>query len=199
LLAVVVYVYYKAVTTNPGSPPQLSDLVKTPGVDIEAALDYTICRKCVPNRLKSQRAHHCRVCDICVARMDHHCPWLNGCVGQDNYHWFLALLFWAFWGCTYVCMYVIPEVMHLLLGPPKRRRDRSVLDTIQLLVFSVSLAMMIGTTILFSLHIYLVRSNSTTLEFNLQIAPDQTEQTILESLKQKQMFLKKKYFFIPWL
>lgn len=34
---------------------------------------FRVCEKC--NLLKPDRAHHCSVCDCCVLKMDHHCPW----------------------------------------------------------------------------------------------------------------------------
>ncbi|KAI5192396.1 palmitoyltransferase ZDHHC9/14/18 [Nematocida sp. AWRm77] len=35
---------------------------------------------------------HCRECRVCVAEMDHHCPWLNNCIGEQNYQEFMSLL-----------------------------------------------------------------------------------------------------------
>ena len=33
---------------------------------------------------------HCRYCDKCVVGFDHHCVWLNTCIGSKNYHWFFT-------------------------------------------------------------------------------------------------------------
>ncbi|OJD30380.1 zf-dhhc-domain-containing protein [Diplodia corticola] len=48
------------------------------------------CRTC--HLPKPARSKHCPICKTCVARMDHHCIWVNNCVGRENYRWFLALL-----------------------------------------------------------------------------------------------------------
>ena len=39
---------------------------------------------------------HCRACDKCVLHFDHHCKWLNNCVGAKNYHSFFVLVFAVF-------------------------------------------------------------------------------------------------------
>ncbi|KAF2802392.1 zf-DHHC-domain-containing protein, partial [Mytilinidion resinicola] len=48
------------------------------------------CRTC--HLLKPARSKHCSICKTCVARADHHCVWVNNCLGRGNYKWFLALL-----------------------------------------------------------------------------------------------------------
>ncbi|KAM4735083.1 palmitoyltransferase ZDHHC11 isoform 2-T2 [Anableps anableps] len=38
------------------------------------------------------KVKHCGVCNKCVEGFDHHCKWLNTCVGQRNYWWFFVAL-----------------------------------------------------------------------------------------------------------
>jgi palmitoyltransferase len=46
------------------------------------------CRKCDMN-WKPERAHHCSECGQCIFKMDHHCPWINNCVGGKNMKYFI--------------------------------------------------------------------------------------------------------------
>ncbi|XP_033507799.1 palmitoyltransferase ZDHHC23-A isoform X1 [Epinephelus lanceolatus] len=39
--------------------------------------------------MRPPRAGHCRTCGSCVQRLDHHCVWINSCVGQANHRSFL--------------------------------------------------------------------------------------------------------------
>lgn len=44
---------------------------------------------------KRYRAHHCRRCGACVARMDHHCVYAANCVGAGNHKQFLLSLIYS--------------------------------------------------------------------------------------------------------
>lgn len=35
---------------------------------------------------------HCGTCGFCIPRMDHHCVWLDNCVGQHNHARFLGFV-----------------------------------------------------------------------------------------------------------
>ena len=74
----VIFYYWHAFFTNPGEVPVQIQNIKTV---------TTICKKCI--HPKPPRTHHCSVCDRCVLKMDHHCPWINGCIGHFNHRYVL--------------------------------------------------------------------------------------------------------------
>jgi palmitoyltransferase len=87
--------------------------------------DLRYCQKC--GHYKPPRAHHCRVCKRCVLKMvlastnsddlsisavhfpfsltsyvqDHHCIWINNCVGHENYKIFLVFVLYVVIACFY--------------------------------------------------------------------------------------------------
>ncbi|XP_042769122.1 palmitoyltransferase ZDHHC12 isoform X2 [Panthera pardus] len=57
---------------------------------VPQAVPLRRCRYCLV--LQPLRARHCRECRRCVRRYDHHCPWMENCVGERNHPLFVAYL-----------------------------------------------------------------------------------------------------------
>ena len=71
---------------------------------ITKRVNVRYCSKCL--MIKPARCHHCRLCNRCVLKMDHHCPWIANCVGFNNHKYFMNMLLYSsliliFVSCTY--------------------------------------------------------------------------------------------------
>ncbi|KAF9308764.1 hypothetical protein BG003_010630 [Podila horticola] len=64
--------------------------------------------------VKPDRCHHCSECNICVLRMDHHCPWVNGCVGFGNYKQFYLFILYGSLSAVWVVGSMIPLLVKAL-------------------------------------------------------------------------------------
>lgn len=151
-----------SLATNPSNnsyPPRKFAMVN----GIEVMLKY--CDTCKIYR--PPRASHCRQCDNCIESVDHHCIWLNNCVGRQNYRYFFLFLISVFSICLYIC---ILSISHLVWVYSERTEfGESFLDVLRQIPVSMALSIYtfvftwsIGSLLAF--HCYLVSKNMTTHE-----------------------------------
>lgn len=67
--------------------------------------DSEICFDCILYRPK--RSKHCDSCKRCVAVYDHHCPWINNCVGTNNYAAFIVFITSTFFAALFISLTVL--------------------------------------------------------------------------------------------
>ncbi|KAF1832528.1 hypothetical protein BDW02DRAFT_502747 [Decorospora gaudefroyi] len=90
--ALTAYFYLFTMNTDPGYVPKSASRSASKAViDELMALgqfdEHHFCVNCMVR--KPLRSKHCKRCERCVAKSDHHCPWVNNCVANNNHRPFV--------------------------------------------------------------------------------------------------------------
>ncbi|KAG6467168.1 hypothetical protein ZIOFF_075036 [Zingiber officinale] len=118
---------------------------------------------------------HCRSCDKCVDGFDHHCRWLNNCVGRKNYNSFIALmatsLIWLAIECgvgitVLVLCFVDKKGMETIIKEKLGNGfSRAPFAVVVAICTAVSLLACVPLGELFFFHMILIKKGITTYEY----------------------------------
>lgn len=188
LLVMLIWCYFMVVLTDPGGVPSNwrpvvdeedleahtmamsetlppgSNVVNYPqplvsSTDQVPGLRY--CNKC--ENYKPPRCHHCRVCQRCILKMDHHCVWVVNCVGARNYKFFLLFLIYTFLETTLDTIVLLPHFINFFKDAEHHSSSSSNLAT-TFLAFILNVAFALSLLGFLILHTSLVMANTTTIE-----------------------------------
>ncbi|KAK9474964.1 uncharacterized protein V1510DRAFT_231702 [Dipodascopsis tothii] len=93
--AASMFMFVRSMRSDPGFIPLAKDVPERRQTieDLLSAGEYDARHFCINCYVrKPLRSKHCRVCKRCVARHDHHCPWVSNCVGVNNHRAFLLFV-----------------------------------------------------------------------------------------------------------
>jgi len=93
--ALCTYFYFKTMLADPGYVPKPGSRNQQKVVieELLAARKFDEQHFCVTCMVrKPLRSKHCKRCNRCVAKEDHHCPWVDNCIATNNHRSFVLYI-----------------------------------------------------------------------------------------------------------
>lgn len=163
----MLYCYFDIMTTPPGyadtnnqiSLEQYEQLNPKKVIkDTEYILSY--CETC--QIIRDVRVFHCNRCNRCILRHDHHCEFVNNCVGKYNHCKFLKFIISAALHSTFIAVYCLLYMLKHLDS------DETFFEApakiISIVIFVIAIVIALSMVFFVFQHIVLISSNVTTSE-----------------------------------
>ena len=135
---------------------------------LEISRKYPFCLICCSNIYSTSK--HCKKCNKCIENFDHHCNWLNNCVGKYNYGYFYLLVFIVLSDCLSISGFGF----YLFFNANKERKKKFQLILI-IIGSSINFGISINFLYLFVFHSYFIYSGITTYEYILRKNNDENK------------------------
>jgi palmitoyltransferase len=146
------------VPLNNATPENIEKETKYPGQVIYR------CPRCLS--IKPLRAHHCSVCKRCVKKMDHHCPWVNNCIGENNQKYFVLFTLYICLASAHSAILIILHMIRCVEGDWVQCSSFSPSSTLVLMILLGFEALLFGifTLVMFCTQVSAIFSDETQIE-----------------------------------
>ena len=163
----MLYCYFDIMTTPPGyadtnnqiSLEQYEQLNPKKVIkDTEYILSY--CETC--QIIRDVRVFHCNRCNRCILRHDHHCEFVNNCVGKYNHCKFLKFIISAALHSTFIAVYCLLYMLKHF--DSDETFFEAPAQIISIVIFVIAIVIALSMVFFVFQHIVLISSNVTTSE-----------------------------------
>ncbi|XP_037494882.1 probable protein S-acyltransferase 7 [Jatropha curcas] len=127
---------------------------------IELKLKY--CHICKIYR--PPRSSHCVICNNCVEKFDHHCPWVGQCIALRNYIFYMTFVISALNFFVYIFVFTVWRIQQRMSrnGNGLIGMMMNYPETMALVLFSFAAIWFLCGLVIF--HVYLIAINQTAYE-----------------------------------
>ncbi|KDQ52698.1 hypothetical protein JAAARDRAFT_183961 [Jaapia argillacea MUCL 33604] len=125
----------------------------------------TRCKRC--GLMRPERSHHCRICNRCVLKFDHHCPVsirINQCVGLHNERHFILFMAYLILSCFCYCILGYPHFFEAIGFTFNDHWDHFVPALAFILTYILSGVLFLAVGIMLSWHLWGIVNGETSVE-----------------------------------